>query len=281
MESVDILMVTWNRPDYVAKSLPPLLAQARARSARLWIWQNGRGEAAARVVEELVANHPGVVLHVEPENVGLRKPMNWFVEVADGDYLGKVDDDCVCPGDWLDRFVGVMAEDPRLAGLSCWPFLVEDISLADLQRKLTPLVQNLGAIMRTAWLGGSGVLFRGDDLRAAFPLVGKESLQSAMVRISRQGKLFGYPFPFLLMDHFDDPRSPNCGLMQPNGELRLGYTAQRRGLGTLESAIAANRAAARAIQRLPADPRVLNGYRARMARLVTRLIGRDVIKPLR
>src|SRR5450756_818375 len=99
-ETVDVLMITYQRPTYVALSLPRLLESCDA-DTRVWLWHNGNDAATLEVVSSF-ADHPRVHrFHHSPTNEGLRVPTNWLWAQSDATFVSKVDDDCLVDPEWL------------------------------------------------------------------------------------------------------------------------------------------------------------------------------------
>ena len=95
-EGTDVLMITYNRPDYTRLALSELLARCDA-SMRVWVWHNGDDAETLALVRSF-EDHPRFHrFHHSEQNVGLTAPTNWLLADATGAYLSKVDDDCVVP----------------------------------------------------------------------------------------------------------------------------------------------------------------------------------------
>src|SRR5688500_2847859 len=109
---VDILMITYNRPRYTQLSLTRLL-ETCDESMRVCLWHNGEHSETLEVAKSL-ANHPRVhEFHHSHVNVRLREPTNWFWQHANGNYLGKVDDDCLVPTGWAQTLRTAHEAEPR------------------------------------------------------------------------------------------------------------------------------------------------------------------------
>ena len=96
-QSIDILMITYNRPEYTGLSLERLLATCD-ESMRVWVWHNGTDEETLEIVQSF-RDHPSFFkFHHSIENKKLNEPTNWLWTHAKGDFLSKVDDDCLHSG---------------------------------------------------------------------------------------------------------------------------------------------------------------------------------------
>src|ERR1700741_2603147 len=75
MRGIDILMITYDRPEYVRLSLPHLLDSC-TDDARVWLWHNGTDAATLAAVEEFRHDPRVHRFHHSPVNAGLREPTN-------------------------------------------------------------------------------------------------------------------------------------------------------------------------------------------------------------
>lgn len=208
IQLVDILMITYNRPYHTRMCLTRLLETCDP-SSRVWVWHNGMDEATLAVVRSL-ADHPKVYrFHHSPENVRLREPTNWFWANADGDLLGKVDDDCIMPHGWLTTLRRAHHDAPELGIISAWLFPPEDF-VPDVAARKIQSFPGGHQIMRNCWVGGSGYLLKRAVLDGLGPLRPKDSFTTWGIRSAAKGWINGWYFPFLYMDHMDDPRSVHC-----------------------------------------------------------------------
>ena len=93
---------------------------------RVWIWHNGEHEETLALVRGFLS-HPRVFqFHHSPDNKGLNEPTKWLWRRAEGDYLSKVDDDCMVPRGW-PRILRQAHEDvPEFGVIACWHFPPEE-----------------------------------------------------------------------------------------------------------------------------------------------------------
>ena len=249
---VDVLFISYNRPEYTAMSLPSLLESAVGH-ARVWIWHNGDDQATLEVVRGF-KDHPAVFQYRESqENVGLYPPIAWVMEEGKGAYVSKVDDDCLLPRDWIARLVALHSENPRVGVLGCWRFQDEDFDADLAAPKIQPIV---GAeVLRNLWVEGSGFLLK----RGAYEAVGGmrrgEGLPSVFKRVAREGYINGWVYPFIPQEHMDDPRAPHTLLHTDADLLRhLPISARRNGVRTLEQWDRQLRRSAKFVQSVSCDP---------------------------
>jgi hypothetical protein len=82
----------------------------------------------------------------------------------------------------------------------------------------------------------------------------------------------GWPLPFVVMDHMDDPRSEHTTIRcDADVKCRRGLTAEQRGIETLAQLRARVEAAALELQTCSSDWRDYVGWRARARRLIRRV----------
>jgi GT2 family glycosyltransferase len=111
--TASVVVVTYERPDYVARCLDHLLAQTRP-AREIMVVDSSDGGETARLVEE---RFPTVAYEVNPlgrgatataRNIGYRK--------TSGDILVFIDDDAFAEPEWLERLLPFYAE-PGVGGV--------------------------------------------------------------------------------------------------------------------------------------------------------------------
>lgn len=153
--SIDILMVTYNRPAYTRRSLRRLLATCDD-SMRVWIWHNGDDEATLKIVNEYRA-HPRVHrFHHSHENKKLHDPNNWFWSNATGTFLSIVADDSLMPDGWGQSLRQALVDVSDLGVVACWHFREEDFDYELAAPKLSRFPGGI-TFFRTAGFRGAVV----------------------------------------------------------------------------------------------------------------------------
>ncbi len=89
-EPVDLLLITWNRRDYVKRTLDNLLNDPA--DFRLYCWDNGSKDGAADIVASYKDDRI-IKRHYCPINIMQAFPFEWFLEQSRSNIIGKVDDD--------------------------------------------------------------------------------------------------------------------------------------------------------------------------------------------
>ncbi len=276
-ESVDILMVTYNRPEYTRLSLRSLLNSCDEH-ARVWLWHNGNHAETLAVVQSF-RSHPRVHrFHHSPVNVMLLEPTNWLWSESKGDYLSKVDDDCILPPKWLDELRQVHVDCPQLGVVGCWRFQDEDFLPEEAAKKIEAVGPG-HRMLRNLWVEGSGYLMKRACYEQLGPLRPKLSFTDYCIHLADRGWVNGWYFPFLRQEHMDDPRSTHSLLRTDEDFTRnMPISARKAGTRTLIEWQSQLRQSARVAQTASLDPKMYLGWRklARRTRAkIKRLFGRS------
>ncbi|MCC5888551.1 MAG: glycosyltransferase family 2 protein [Gammaproteobacteria bacterium] len=265
--NTDVLMITYNRPHYTRLALQALMERSDA-AMRIWLWHNGDD---AETLEVLNGYRDDLhAFHHSRENVGLREPTNWLFANATGNYLGKVDDDCIVPVDWGRKLRAAHESEPRFGVLGCWRFQPEDFVPELAQRK----IQTFGRgqqLLVNLWVEGSGYLMKRACVDRLGALRRGVSFTNYCIQIGRLGWINGWVYPFIHQEHMDDPRSPNSAL-HTDADLNqfLPLSARRTGVTRLDQWLEQLRASALAAQTAPIDPGYWSPLRRRMRRVLAR-----------
>ena len=277
---VDVLMITYNRPEYTERALKQLL-ETCDENARAWVWHNGRDERTLEVVNSF-REHPAFFrFHHSPENVRLTKPTNWLWEHAEGELIGKVDDDCLVPDGWIETLLQAHRDEPKFGVLACWHFRPEDFQPRLAAKKINsfsdghqvlqnPFVQGSGYLMKTRCVKDMGVLLKSN-----------QQFQDYCLSLAEKGWINGWYFPLLFEDLMDDPRSDNT-MMKTDADL-LKYSplaAQARGDRTLDDWLRGIKRNARIAQACSSNPLWHKGWRYKLharANRIRRILGREIL----
>lgn len=263
--TIDILMITYNRPAYTRLSLTRLLETCDP-SMRVWLWHNGTHAETLGVVESL-KDHPRVHrFHHSPENRKLREPTNWLYTESRGAYVSKVDDDCLVPEGWAQKLREAHEAEARLGVIACWHFLPEDF-IPELASSRIATVGGGHRILRNLWVGGSAYLMKRACVDRAGPIRDDESFTSYCIRLARHGWLNGWYYPFLCQEHMDDPRVPHTALRtDADIAANLPLSAQQRGVTTIAAWQEQLLRSARHVQEAPLSPSYYSKWRSFLRR---------------
>ncbi|MBN1806110.1 MAG: glycosyltransferase family 2 protein [Sedimentisphaerales bacterium] len=263
---IDILMITYNRPEYTRLSLKRLLTTCD-ESMRVWVWHNGSDEETLGIVKSF-RNHPRFFkFHHSIENKKLNEPTNWLWTHAKGDFFGKVDDDCLMPMGWANKLRQAHVDVPEFGVLGCWHFPEEDF-VPDVAKKKIKTFQREHQIMQNCWVGGSGYIMKSRCARTIGVLRPKHSFTEYCIKLAAKGWINGWYYPFLYQEHMDDPRSPNT-LLKSDNDLKkyLPLTAQNFGINTLEEWLQFLRNEAVVAQAANINPKHYVGWGSKLNRL--------------
>ncbi|MHC4217252.1 MAG: glycosyltransferase [Planctomycetota bacterium] len=275
--SIDILMVTHDRPDYTRLALGALLDSCDD-AMRVWVWHNGNDSETLEVVRFMSDHERFHRLHHSPENRLIREPINWLFEHAEGDLLSLVNDDCVVSDGWARTLSRVHDDIPELGVAACWHFQEEDF-IPELADSKTLEFSGGHRLMVNPWVQGSGVMVKRECIQEIGGLTaGEQGFTPWCIRLAVVGWVNGWCVPLVPIDHMDDPRSPNTQL-QDDDDLRAGLplSARHRGTETIDEWTAHLRRSALIIQQAPADPYLYVGWRKKLRRGWSRLRGQEVM----
>jgi hypothetical protein len=213
-EPVDLLLLTWNRRQYVEKTLARLCEDPS--DFHLHCWDNGSTDGAADVIAS--CDDPRIVQkHFSPENVMQGPPMRWIVDNARSDVIGKIDDDTLVPPRWTESIAPLVRQHPKAGMIGCWTFWPEDFeeNRADAQKKVVRLGEH--QILQDFSIGGTAFLVR-KELAARYFVSRTNGKWIPLGRfdMSVDGLISGWYFPLLWAEHMDDPRSEH-NLMKQDG----------------------------------------------------------------
>src|ERR1700759_1061674 len=151
---IDILMITYNRPEYTRMALSRLL-ETCDEQMRVWLWHNGMHAETLAVAKEY-STHPRVhKFHHSEQNTRLTTPTNWLWKEGDAPFVCKVDDDCLMPDNWGDILRAAHADNPKFGAIGCWRFPEQD-TVMDIASKKIQTFAGGHQIMRNCWVEGSG-----------------------------------------------------------------------------------------------------------------------------
>jgi len=202
---IKVLMITHNRPKYIKLSLEQLCRTA-PNNLKILIWDNGSDSQTREIVKKYEKHQCVEQVVYNSKNELLRVPTNWFWNNSpDADLLGKVDDDCLVPENWIEILEKAHREIQQAGILACWHFFPEDFNQQLAKKK----IQTFGKhqVMRNCWVGGSGYLMKRKVLDKNGMLRPHETFTDYCIRASTKGFINGWYYPFLYQDHMDDPRS--------------------------------------------------------------------------
>jgi hypothetical protein len=212
-------MITYNRPTYVALSLPRLLECADDHT-RIWVWHNGNDQETIDTVRSFL-NHPRFYrFYQSEENLKLTAPTNWLWSNSDSAYIGKVDDDTLVPDGWTECLRQAHEDVPRFGAIGCWTFPECDYKPDLAAKKLSRYKGHY--IIEHPWMAGSGYIMKRNCVLQCGLLVDGESFPQYCVRAAWLGWIHGWYYPLLKAEHMDDPRSSHSMIRTDQDLARCG-----------------------------------------------------------
>lgn len=273
--TIDILMITYNRPNYTRLALERLLDTCD-ENMRIWIWHNGNDEKTLKVVRSFVKQDLVYRFHHSLENKRLSEPTNWLWTHAKGNFLSKVDDDCLMPLGWADTLRRAHADIPQFGVIGCWRFPIEDF-IPELAGKKIKRFQGGHHIMQNCWIEGSGYLMKRACIETNGVLRQGESFTRYCVRLALADWINGWYYPFLYQEHMDDPRSAHSLLKTDKDlEQQMPLSANYNNVSTLVEWQAQLKRSSRFLQGASIDARRYVGWWKTMSNIhyrVQRLFG--------
>jgi glycosyltransferase involved in cell wall biosynthesis len=268
--SIDILMITYNRPSYTKIALERLLDTCTT-DMRVWVWHNGSDQATLDIVRGF-SSHPSFYkFHHSEINQKLTVPTNWCWGQASGDYITKVDDDCLMPFGWADTLRAAHELNPKFGVIGCWRFPDADF-VPELAKKKIHEFNGGHSLMRNCWVEGSGYLMKRECVEKLGPLKAGQSFPNYCIELAKLGYINGWYYPFLYQNHFDDPRSEYSQLRSDADiEKWAPLSAIKNGVKTVDDWQNQLQRSAFLLQRAPYDPKHYSGWRARLAKVRGRL----------
>lgn len=273
--SIDILMITYNRPQYTELSIKRLLDTCD-ESMRVWVWHNGEDKETLEVVSSF-RDHPRFFkFYHSPENKKLNEPTNWLWTNSDANYFAKVDDDCVVPYGWAQMLRQAHHDVQEFGVIGCWHFSENDI-VPDLANKKIQRFPGGHQLMRNCWLGGSGYVMKRRCFEKMGPLNSEQTFTDYCIQLALSGYIHGWYYPFLYQKHLDDPRCPES-LLKCDADMQkwAPLSAINNGVVTIEAWQAQLKRSALYLQQVPYDPAYHTGWGRLFKRLrgnIKRLLG--------
>lgn len=257
---IDILMITYNRASYTKIALSRLLDTCD-ENMRVWIWHNGNHQETLDVVKSCLSHHACYKFYHSDENKKLTEPTNWMWKEAKGDFLSKVDDDCLMPYGWADILQQAHQDNSEFGVLGCWRFLEEDFLPEHASKKIFSFKGN-HQLMRNCWVEGSGYLMKRKCVEQLGELKSGQSFPAYCIELAKKGYINGWYYPFLFQDHFDDPRSSYSQLKSDSDMQHWApLSALKNGVNTIEDWKNQLRRSAHLLQKCPYNVKYYSGWR--------------------
>jgi glycosyltransferase involved in cell wall biosynthesis len=268
MSDLDVLYISYNRPDYVRLTLPRLL-ETCPQGSRVWVWHNGPDADVLAVIRDYL-EHPRLYkFNYSEVNVGLRPALNWLWSNAEGTYLSKVDDDSLMEPGWIEWLTGCLEQWEGFGVLGTWRFEPEDFDAV----LSAPKIAEFGGVrmLQNHWVQGSGHAFRRQLVGEFGVLKQGQSFTAWCLDVARGGFVNGWPMPFKREEHLDDPRHPlTLFIDEESFKRNRPLSALSMGAHTLSDWADQMRRSARQVQSAPLHMEYYFGWRPRLRNAVKR-----------
>ncbi len=128
---LSVIMPNYNHGDRIGLALESILHQTRPPDEVIVV-DDGSTDDSVREIERLMARHPQIRLHTNPENQGPVPTCNTAFRMATGDYIfGFPADDVVLPG-WFAQADAMLRAHPGV-GVCCGDFYMADVNSGQVQ----------------------------------------------------------------------------------------------------------------------------------------------------
>ncbi|MFC1812286.1 methyltransferase domain-containing protein [Thermodesulfobacteriota bacterium] len=228
---VDLLLISWNRREYLEKTLANLLSMHS--DFRLYCWDNASHDGTADIIAGIT--DPRIIKkYFSKENVIQRLPCLWFINQAKNELVGKIDDDILLPHGWIETIGQIILSNKQFGLLGCWCGMPDDWNEHLAQHKIISF-KNV-SIFQNLWIQGHSFLIRHEYFNKYFKTGNNYTygLPIDQLRMNSNGLINGWPLPLLLAHNMDDPRSDHCLIKEEKGlNDQAALTARWRGFSSL------------------------------------------------
>jgi glycosyltransferase involved in cell wall biosynthesis len=104
---VQIFLSCYKRSEYTKVVLENLNHSTLYKDCQFYLIDDGSGDRTRNLFEGFKAERPNTIIKVFNENKGLRVRLLEFFKEAEGEYLCKVDNDCLFSEGWLTKLLEV------------------------------------------------------------------------------------------------------------------------------------------------------------------------------
>lgn len=232
-EPVDLLLISWNRREYLEKTLNNLLGSPE--EFHLYCWDNGSTDGAADIIASC-RDERIVEKHFCPINIMQAYPTHWFLSKSQSSIIGKLDDDTLVPPGWIDLIAPAVRHHRELGMIGCWTFRPDDFerNREKALKKITRIDNH--QILHNILIGGTAFLMRKEiAFRYLIPEHSGRAFPINRIRMTENGLISGWYHPIIHAEHMDDPRSKHCLMNKPDGMgQQSALTARVRGMTSPE-----------------------------------------------
>jgi len=120
MDTIDIVLVTYNRIEFTKKTISSIIEKT-ILPYRLIVVDNNSTDGTREFLIDLKKREKIGQLILNPKNYGLGKALNQGFEFVKSDKFVTVDNDCIACNNWLDRMLFLMKCFPKFKAIACRP----------------------------------------------------------------------------------------------------------------------------------------------------------------
>jgi len=232
-EPVDLLLISWNRREYLEKTLDNLLSSPE--DFNLYCWDNGSTDGATDIIASC-RDERIVEKHFCPINIMQAYPTQWFLDRSQFSVIGKVDDDTLVPQRWIDTIATAVRNHKELGMIGCWTFWPDDFHRNSEKAHKKVIQVGSHRILQNILIGGTAFLMRREvAFRYLISNHNGRAFPIDRILMTEDGFISGWYYPLIQTEHMDDPRSKHCLMNKPQGMLQhAALTARTRQIKSAE-----------------------------------------------
>ena len=204
--NVAIVLVTFNRLDYLKKTIARLLEDPM-EEFDLYLWDNASADGTAGYIKDAVKDSRIVEVVLSKENVGQSGAMNYVWSKTKAELVGKLDNDCLVTPGWTRIFAQAHQDIEMLGTVACWNFPLEDFDENLAAKKICEF--NGHTIFRHPATCGSGFIIKKRTFLefGPWPEGASTATTGYFYKMALAGYINGWYYPLVFQEHMDDPGS--------------------------------------------------------------------------
>lgn len=169
--AVSVLVLLHNRPTLMRQALDSIIGQTFEDFECILLDNGSNGNEVYNTAQEYADKDPRIQLSRSEENLGVHRGRNALLKKAQSEYVATLEDDDFWALDKLEKQVAFMRAHPQVALYSCSRAFINikgnQIKEQILQTGiLPPSTDTADMAYLRSYFGGSGPIFRRDELRA-------------------------------------------------------------------------------------------------------------------
>jgi glycosyltransferase involved in cell wall biosynthesis len=134
MPKVSIVMPAYNEEKRIGRAIDSILSQS-FEDFELIIINDGSSDNTENIIKEYQKKDERIIL-ISQENSGVAKALNVGINIAKGEYIARMDADDISDKERLKIQVKFLDENPRIAMVGSWGYIVDEYKCRKLEVKL-------------------------------------------------------------------------------------------------------------------------------------------------